>query len=234
MNKQKSSLKKILILVGILAVPGFLYYLLTEKGKNRYKPLEIFGAKQVSSTFHTKRGKQIPDTLYHTIRNFSLTNQVGKPVQFPADTAMITVVNFFFSTCPDFCLTMNKEMQRVEQKFAKNKFIRFISITVDPEKDNTERLLKYSKTLGAKPGKWDFVTGDKSLIYELARKDFLVDALPDPANPGNFIHTPMLILVDPHKRIRGFYDSGSRERVDILVDEIKVLIAEELRNVKNR
>jgi protein SCO1/2 len=78
------------------------------------------------------------------------------------------------------------------------------------------------------------VTGDKDLIYALARKDFLVDALPDPNEPGNFIHTPMLILVDPHKRIRGFYDSGSRERVDVLIDEIKVLIAEELRNVKDR
>lgn len=234
MGEQKTSLKKILILVSILAVPGFLYYLLTEKGKNRYKPLEIFGPKQVSSTFHTRRGKQIPDTLYHTIRNFSLTNQAGKRVKFPEDTPKITVVNFFFSSCPGFCTQMNREMQRVKQTFAKNNFVRFISITVDPEKDNTERLLKYSKTFGAKAGKWDFVTGDKHLIYELAREDFLVDALPDPDQPGNFIHMPMLILVDPHKRIRGFYDSGSRERVDILIDEIKVLIAEELRNVKNR
>jgi len=234
MVEKGSSLKKILILVCMLAVPGFLYYLLTEKGKNRYKPLAIFGAKQVASTFHTKRGKEIPDTLYHTIRDFSLTNQAGRSVNFPAATDKITIVNFFYSSCPSFCMQMNKEMQRVEQTFKKNDFIRFMSITVDPEKDSVGRLLTYSKTFGAEPGKWDFLTGDKNLIYELAKKDFLVDALPDPGQPGNIIHSPMLVLVDPHKRIRGFYDSGSRERVDVLIDEVKVLIAEELRNVKDR
>ena len=218
----------------MLAVPGFLYYLLTEKGKNRYKPLAIFGAKQVAPTFHTKRGKKVPDTLYHTIRDFTLKNQIGAPVTFPADTAKIYVVNFFFTSCTSFCRHMNTEMQRVKQAFDKNDFVRFMSITVDPGKDTPERLLTYSKSFGAEPGKWDFLTGDKALIYDLARKDFLVDALPDPGQPGNIIHSPMLILVDPHKRIRGFYDSGSRERVDILVDEIKVLIAEVLRNVKNR
>ena len=31
--------KKIIILVLVLIVPGFLYYLLTAEGKNRYKPL---------------------------------------------------------------------------------------------------------------------------------------------------------------------------------------------------
>lgn len=218
----------------MLAVPGFLYYLLTEKGKNRYKPLAIFGSKQVASTFHTKRGKQIPDTLYHTIRNFSLINQNGDTVKFPAPPDKITVVNFFFSSCPTFCTSMNKEMQRVEETFAKNDFVRFMSITVDPEKDNADRLLTYSMRFGAKAGKWDFLTGDKNLIYDLAKKDFLVDALPDPGQPDNIIHSPMLVLVDSHKRIRGFYDSGSRERVDVLIDEIKVQIAEELRNVKDR
>lgn len=218
----------------MLAVPGFLYYLLTEKGKNRYKPLQIYGSREVASTFHTKRGKQIPDTIYHTIRDFSLTNQAGVKVKFPGDTAQIMVVNFFYSSCTSFCRHMNTEMQRVQKTFARNHFVRFISITVDPETDTPERLAEYSKTFGAKAGKWDYLTGDKAFIYELAREDFLVDALPDPGQPGNIIHSPMLILVDPHMRIRGFYDSGSRERVDVLTDEIKVLIAEELRNVKNR
>ncbi|HCN84178.1 MAG TPA: electron transporter, partial [Sphingobacteriaceae bacterium] len=59
--------KKILILVTILAVPGFLYYLLQDKGKNRYHPLSYFGPKQLANTFHTTRGKKIPDTVYHTI-----------------------------------------------------------------------------------------------------------------------------------------------------------------------
>jgi len=62
-------IKKILILVTILAVPGFLYYLLQEKGKNRYKPLAIYGPKKVATTFHSVRGEKIPDTQYCQILN---------------------------------------------------------------------------------------------------------------------------------------------------------------------
>ncbi len=41
----------------------------------------------------------------------------------------------------------------------------------------------------------------------------------------------MLILIDPKKRIRGYYDSTNKEQVDKLIDEVKVQIVEELRQV---
>src|SRR5688500_15957571 len=125
MNKTSFPLKKVLILVVLLAVPGLLYYLLQEKGKNRYRPLSIFGPKVVSSTFHTKRGKQIPDTTYHTIRPFKLTNQDGQLITFPADSNRITVVNFFFSRCPSFCIDMNKQMEELSYKFSRNRLLQF-------------------------------------------------------------------------------------------------------------
>ena len=229
MNNNTFSLKKILILVTILAVPGFLYYLLQEKGKNRYRPLSFYGPKQVAKTFHTVKRKQIPDTIYHTISDFKLINQNGDSVRFADDTSKITVVNFFFTRCPSFCPNMNKEMKRVMNEYPKNKLVRFVSITVDPEYDKGEVLKQYAASYGAKPGKWDFLSGDKKEIYALARNGFLVDVLKDTTSELNFIHSPMLILVDPKKRIRGFYDSSSKGRIDILIDEIKVLITEDLR-----
>ncbi|WP_423146873.1 SCO family protein [Rubrolithibacter danxiaensis] len=230
----KFSLKKLVILVTILAVPGFLYYLLQEKGKNRYRPLSFFGPKQVASTFHTVRGKQIPDTLYHKISNFQLLNQFGDSVKFKTDSSKITVVNFFYTRCPSFCDNMNKELARVVDNFKKNPFLQFFSISVDPSYDTAEILNKYSEKFGAKPPKWQFLTGGKEEIFKLAHKDFLVDAVVDTTQEHNIIHSPLFILVDTQKRIRGFYNSTDKEQVDKLIDEVKVLIAEELRKVKNR
>ncbi|WP_026897067.1 SCO family protein [Daejeonella oryzae] len=232
MNKSTSPFKKIIILVILLAVPGLLYYLLQEKGKNRYHPLSVFGPKQVASTFHTKRGKQIPDTIYHTIRNFQLTDQEGQSYSLKSDSSSITVVNFFFSRCPSFCKDMNKEMARVAGQFAGNSLVRFMSITVDPEFDTPEVLKKYSSGYNLPGEKWKFLTGNQDTIFQIARKDFLVDALKDTSSVNNFIHSPMLILLDPSKRIRGYYDSTNKAQVDLLSDEIKVLITEELRKVK--
>ena len=80
-----------MILVTILVVPGFLYYLLQDKGKNRYHPLSYFGPKQLAATYHTRRGEKIQDTIYHTISNFKLTNQAGDSVSFYPDSNKITV-----------------------------------------------------------------------------------------------------------------------------------------------
>jgi protein SCO1 len=226
--------KKILILVTMLAVPGLLYYLLQEKGKNRYKPLSIFGPKEVSSTFHTKRGKKIPDTLYHTVKPFRLTNQDNQVISFPADSHQITVVNFFFSRCPSFCLNMNKQLEKVSYRFSQNRLLQFFSISVDPEYDTPSVLKAYASQFKDKPAKWHFLTGDKKEIYQLAKESFLVDALKDTTSGANFIHSPMLILLDPQQRIRGYYDSANKEDVDKLSDEIKVLITEELRSVTDR
>ncbi len=234
MNNTSFSLKKILILVTILAVPGFLYYLLQEKGKNRYKPLGKFGPKEVAATFHTVHGKQIPDTIYHTISDFQLTNQDGKLVSFHRDSNQISVVNFFFTRCPAFCPAMNREMARVVKLYEKNRMLHFMSITVDPDYDTPGVLKQYAKQYHINSNKWSFLTGPQPLIYKLAQKDFLVDALKDTIQANNYIHSSMFILVDPQKRIRGYYDSTDKEQVDKLIDEIKVLITEELRNVRDR
>lgn len=232
MNKTSSSFKKILILVTILAVPGFLYYLLQEKGKNRYKPLAKFGPKEIASTFHKVRGKQIPDTIYHTISDFKLINQDDQPTSFNASNNQITVVNFFFTRCTAFCPVMNKEMQRVVQQYEKNKLLRFLSISVDPDYDTPAVLKQYAQKYKQKSGKWDFLTGPAPLISKLAKQDFLVDVVKDTTRVNNYIHSSMLILTDPQKRIRGYYDTTNKEEVDKLIDEIKVLITEELRNKK--
>ena len=218
----------------MLAVPGLLYYLLQEKGKNRYKPLAIFGPKEVAATFHTKRGKRIADTVYHTVKPFKLTNQDNQLITFPADSHQITVVNFFFTRCPSFCLNMNKQMEKVSYRFSQNRLLQFFSISVDPVHDTPAVMNAYAARFKNKSVKWHFLTGDQKEIYQLAKESFLVDALKDTSADANFIHSPMLILLDPQQRIRGYYDSANKEEMDKLSDEIKVLITEELRSVTDR
>lgn len=225
-------LKKILILIVILAVPGLLYYLLEEKGENRYRPLAIFGPKQVASTYHIKRGKKIPDTVYHQVNPFKLVNEAGKTVSYPPAETKITVVNFFYTRCPLFCRNMNKQMARVAQTFGANQLLQFYSVTLDGGYDTPERLMAYGAQFPSERKNWNFLTGDTQLVHNLARKEFLLDAQPDSLQKNNIIHSPMLVLVDPQRRIRGYYDSGDEARVDELIDEIKVLITEELRKIK--
>lgn len=221
--------KKITVLVLILAVPGFLYYLLTAKGKNRYKPLAIYGPKAVAKTGHKFHGNFIPDTIYHQLPSFTLTGLDGKPVSEAAFKGKIFVAGFFYTHCPSVCTTINRNMSYLVDTYRKNKMVYFTSITVDPQRDSLAVLKKYAESFKPASNRWLFLTGDTTAIYSLARKGFLVDALK--TGDDDFIYSDKLILVDAERRIRGYYSGANTNDINRLTDEIKVLIAEELRKV---
>lgn len=220
--------KKIAILVLILAVPGFLYYLLTVKGKNRYKPLAVFGPKVVAKTGHKFHGKYIPDTIYHNIPDVKLADQNGKAVTLETLKGKIFVVNFFYTGCPTVCQTINKNMSWLVGTYYKNKMVYFLTITVDPEHDTADVLNKYLQTFKPESNRWLMCNGDTSAVYNFARKGLFVNA----AKAGNdFIYSDNFVLIDQEHRIRGYYRAAVTSEVNRLNDEIKVLIAEELRKV---
>lgn len=230
MRRNKFPLGKILILVTILALPGFLYYLLKAKGKNRYKPLPVFGAKIVASTFQIKRGVKIPDTVYHTI-NFpeELHNANGNLVKLSKEQHQLTIVNFFYVDNNDVVPGLNKGIKDLQQQFKDNKRIRFVSIGLDPNSDDN-KLKAYTEKIGAIPQKWDVITADTAITYPLARDQFFVNAFQ--TKTGDFVFSDKLILLDAENRIRGYYTGTSSDEIRRISDEIKVLITEELRKIK--
>ncbi len=227
-----ASIKKVLILVTILAVPGFLYNLLVEKGKNRYKPLPIFGPKVVASTFHSVRGKQVPDTIYHKVDNFKLLNQEGDTVTAKTYSGKILVLNLFYTTGnTDAVNFANRAMKALEHTYHKNEVIRFASLSIDPARDTPEAMTRYAAAVSAQADKWNLLTGDSAMVYNLINKELSVDAHKEVLNgEPKFTYSNLFVLLDYQHRIRGYYEATNQEALSKLDDEIKVLIAEELRN----
>ncbi|HVS91429.1 MAG TPA: SCO family protein [Mucilaginibacter sp.] len=225
--RKSSLIKKILILVVVVILPGFLYYLLVQKGKNRYHLLPKFGPRTLAKTTHKAGNKNVPDTIFHTLGDFKLTDQDGKPVSLKTYDGKVFVADFFYTHCPSVCGVMNGYMDSLARNYANNTLVNFVSITIDPRRDTAGTLKAYSKRFSSFGPKWKFLTGDTTTIYRLARKGFLVNAV-DEGN-GNFIYSDKMILIDSHKRIRGYYQGASLTDVSRLNDELKVLISEELR-----
>ena len=226
--------KKILILVTILAVPGFLYYLLQDKGKNRYRPLPIFGPKEVASTFHSVRGKQVPDSIYHKVANFLLINQNRDSVTLDSWKGKVIVLNLFYiqSNSDGAKMALNA-MQSFNKMYQNNQMVHLASLSVDAT-DDVDRLTTFAKQILATPKKWDLLVGDTTIVSKLVKKSLLLDAIEDTTNgQRKIIYSNKIVLLDTQYRIRGFYDAGNHEALSKLDDEIKVLIAEELRNIKD-
>ena len=228
-------IKKILILVTILAVPGFLYYLLQEKGKNRYKPLAIYGPKNVASTFHSVRGEKIPDTIYHKVEDFKLLNQKSDTLSWKNYEGKIVLLNLFYTMGSEYGIdAANKSMRGFAKVYAKNTMIHFIGLSMDSENDKPPVLADYAKKISANAGKWDLLTGDSLQVNSFIKNGLLLDALKVNENgKTKFTFSNMFVLLDSQHRIRGYYEATNQEAVSKLDDEIKVLVAEELRNMRD-
>ena len=206
---------KALILLGILLIPS-LAYLIVSSGENKYRQLDFFGPKE---PVVGKPG----DTIYHTIAPFELIDQNNSTFSDKNLESKIFVANFFFATCKTICPKMSMQMKRVQEAYKDDPEIMLLSHTVDPDRDTVSALTSYAKEYGAINGKWFFLTGDKKVIYDLARNSYFLAAMPGDGGPDDFIHSEKIVLIDKDKRIRGYYDGTDYEDVNNLVDEIKVL-----------
>lgn len=220
------SIKKILILVTILALPGFLYYLLQEKGKNRYRTLSYFGPKIPADTYHSKMGKKIRDTIYHEVKMPVLKDQNGVVFDLSALDNQIFVISLFYTQAGHAATISEQAIQKISSAYPKNDRLRFLTITLDPVVDGSEALFRYKKFKNIDDQRWLFLTGDKSEIHSFVKNYLLLDVMD--VNPIGYNN--MLVLLDYKHRIRGFYEAASKENVERLQDEVVVLLAEELRN----
>lgn len=228
--QQSSSVKKTMILAVILALPGFCYYLLQDKGKNSYKPLPKYGKKELAGTFHSKRGVEIPDTLYHQVTPFAMKMLPdGNTYVFSIDSG-VCVVGFFSLTNRVLADKINGALNKMASRFEKNSMVRFVSINVDSLYDGKSELAQYAASFGYGGSHWDWLYGKPAAeISSLSQEQFLLDVVPD--GKGGFIQGPKVVMLDSHQRIRGFYDTTLPQDVDRLFDEVKLLLTEEIRNI---
>lgn len=181
--------------------------------------LPVLGAKKMA-------GDGNSDTIYHTIGDFSLINQYKDTVSAMTIGKKIYVANFFFATCQSICPEMSTQLIRVQEEFKNDNEFIILSHSVNPLHDTSEVLLTYAKEYKAIENKWHFLTGSKKTIYDLAKNDYLVNALEDDGTPEGFLHSELLLLIDKHKRIRGMFDGTDSIQVNKLIENIKLLKTE--------
>lgn len=161
---------------------------------------------------------------YHTIADFSFTNQNGKTITQKDYEGKIYVADFFFTTCGSICPVMSKNMIDVQNAFLNNPKVMILSHTVTPEIDSVPVLKKYAIKEGVIDTKWNLVTGDKKDIYSMARKSYLAVKLGKPEELYDMVHTENFVLVDADRHVRGFYDGTKKEEVQKLIEDIKWLL----------
>lgn len=160
---------------------------------------------------------------YHTIADFSFTNQNGKTITQKDYEGKIYVADFFFTTCQTICPVMTTNMVEVQKAIINNPKVMLLSHSVLPDIDSVPVLKKYAIEKGVDDSKWNLVTGDKKDIYGIARKSYLAVKTGKPEELYDMVHTENFVLVDAERRVRGFYDGTKKEDIKRLIEDINWL-----------
>ena len=213
-------LLKIMVLVCILLIPVLIIVLLRGFSQNQYD-IPIYFENGIEDPFGAC---DYPEGQQHYIPEFTFLSQDSLAVGSHEMKDKITVVDFFFTSCPSICPIMSSEMERVQDIFRDEDMVQIYSVTIDPDHDSPEILSQYAHQHGATPGKWFFLHGPKEEAYDLVRCGFALPIVDGLGNPDEFVHSDKFILVDGQGRIRGYYSGTNREEVDELILEAKILL----------
>jgi protein SCO1 len=167
-----------------------------------------------------------PLESYGAVPAFQLVNQNSQPFGSAQLSGKIWIADFIFTSCPGPCPMISSRMSEL-QKPLSDTDVHLVSFTVDPAKDTPEVLRGYAEKLHAESGRWDFLTGSKSRIYDLSRNGLKLGISDAEAETATPVHSTRMVLIDRHGQIRGYYDATSPDGVTKLLADTSHLLREQ-------
>jgi protein SCO1/2 len=209
---KKSPAWKIAGILFLLIGMPILWIMLNKTGVHYSKKLPYLFEKEVNEN---------GDSIAPVVDNFKLLNQYGDSVTLETYKGKLLLVNFFFASCETACPRMNNFIaQNIYREFEKDDQVVFLSFSVDPYNDSPAVLMNYAKKLNAS-AHWQFLTGSKTKIYDLAEHSFRIPGAED-EHQGLF-HSSKIALVDKEGHVRGVFDTYTQEDKSSAIDAVRAL-----------
>ena len=154
------------------------------------------------------------------VPSYRLLDQNGQTRTPEELRGSVWVADFIFTSCKSVCPVLSAKMVQV-QRAIQDPRLRFVSFSVDPERDTPEALRAYATRWAPDESRWTLLATTKESLAELAKgmKTF-VERQPD---PDATLHTSELFLIDAKGRVRGLYGTDGDSFAQIIPDARRLL-----------
>lgn len=165
------------------------------------------------------------DTI-SVVQPFSFVTQDGERFTDKDVEGKVYVAEYFFTTCPGICPTMNNNMRKVYDRFKDEDRFLILSHSCDPDRDSVPQLKHYADSMKVDTKRWIFLTGRKDSLYTAARVSYTID---DPKNNlrdinDDFLHTQFWALVNEKGEVKAIYDGLKPTEVSSMIDRIESML----------
>ena len=162
------------------------------------------------------------------LRNLSLVNQHGQRVTQEDLAGRLVAMSFFFTSCRGICPMVTENMKIVSRAFQNDSEVVMLSISVDPLRDNPERMKEYCAEHKIDKANWHLLSGPEEKVYQIAREQFDADVEllkgGGQAKPSDdFLHSELVYLLDREGLLRGMYRARGTAGMHKLVKDIEQL-----------
>jgi protein SCO1 len=135
----------------------------------------------------------------------------------------VTVYDFIFTNCAGTCPMMTASLRRVTERIDKNAPVRFVSISVDPQRDTPAALRQYAGRVRNDP-RWLFLTGDGKTITDLSINGFKLAA--SGSTNDSILHSSKFAVADKEGVIRDYYGGTNEDAVEHVTAVVHDLLRE--------
>jgi protein SCO1 len=156
--------------------------------------------------------------------DFALTTSEGGRLALSDLRGQVVAVTFIYATCTDTCPLLTAKMAGMQKRLGADfgSKVRFVSITVDPERDTPAVLAQYARNHGANPAGWAFLTGTPAEIRDVGRQ---YGIYAQKTARGDVDHTFLTSIVDQGGTLRVQY-LGIRFDPEEFLRDVRSLLRE--------
>ena len=205
------------VLVALLVLAGVAYW--------RLRPVPTLIGDYLSNPYPA------PD--------FTLTDQFGHPETLSRFRGRPVALTFIYTNCPDVCPLIASNLHAAYQQLGPDaQRVRFLAVTVDPERDTVAQIRQFSIEHGLLD-EWLFTTGARPNL-ERVWKAYGIDSRPvdsqgrpltpipsgtAQSSPEIIEHSAFIFLIDQRGKVRTLLSPTDFSAADLATD-LRILLSE--------
>lgn len=157
-----------------------------------------------------------------SVPNVAFVDQNGQAVPFATLQGSPLVVTFIYTSCPlpNFCPLMDRHFATIQERIARDatlRTVKLVSISFDPATDTPAVLKRHAERVGADPGRWMFLTGERDEVDRFAAR-FGVTITRDLKSPADIAHNLRTAIIDAKGQLVKAYTGNEWTPADVLRD----------------
>ncbi|PQO34507.1 SCO family protein [Bremerella cremea] len=141
-----------------------------------------------------------------TMESFQLTDSLEQPFDSKSLKDQVWLGSFFYTSCPGSCRMQNLEIAKLRDEF-KDRGLKMVSITCDPETDTPAMLAGYASVFQADPSRWYFVRGEFDTIKRIGDEFFDIEVKEQ-------YHSDRIFLVNREGKVIDSFRTSKPEQME--------------------